>query len=199
MSAQLFPDDIVFAQRFLKCCGLYNGDLNGVWDPTTDGASTTFDATSESIAHEFGTFDSRSERSIRSLQPKAQRAARAFLRRVLDAGINARIISGTRTYREQDALFRKGRFGDPSSIVTKAKGGQSNHNFGIAWDIGVFQNGAYLGSSPLYARAAVVGRVPGIEWGGDWVTFVDQPHYELSTGMSLAVVRGNFETGQAFV
>jgi peptidoglycan L-alanyl-D-glutamate endopeptidase CwlK len=199
MSAQLFGDDVVFLQRFLKCCGLYDGDLNGVWGSTTDSASSTFDATSEEIARELGTFDSRSERSIRTLQPKAQRAARAFLRRVIDAGINARIISGTRTYIEQDALFRKGRFGDPSPIVTKARGGQSNHNFGIAWDIGVFESGAYLGSSPLYARAAEVGRVPGIEWGGDWVTFVDQPHYELSTGMSLKVVRVNFESGQVFV
>lgn len=199
MSAHLFPDDIVFAQRFLKCCNLYNGDLSGVWDSKTDVASSTFEAASDAIATELGTFDTRSERSIRTLQPKAQRAARGFLKRVLDAGINARIISGTRTYWEQDVLFRKGRFGDASPIVTKARGGQSNHNFGIAWDIGIFKNGAYVGASPLYVRAAEVGRVPGIEWGGDWVTFVDQPHYELSTGMSLADVRGSFESGQTFV
>src|SRR4029434_3446076 len=124
MSAHLFPDDIVFAQRFLKCCSLYNGDLSGVWDSKTDVASSTFETASDAIAIELGTFDTRSERSIRTLQPKAQRAARGFLKRVLDAGINARIISGTRTYSEQDALFRKGRFGDAWPIVTKARRGQ---------------------------------------------------------------------------
>ena len=199
VSAQLFATDVVFLQRFLKCCGLYNGTINGEWSAPTDTATTTFDSMSEQIALELGTFDSRSERCIRTLQPKAQREARAFLRRVRDAGIEARILSGTRTYAEQDALYRKGRYGDTSPIVTKARGGRSNHNFGIAWDIGVFLGGAYLGNSTLYARAAQVGKVPGIDWGGDWTSFVDQPHYELSTGMTLAAVRTNFETGQSFV
>jgi len=110
-----------------------------------------------------------------------------------------RILSGTRTYAEQDVLYRKGRFGDTSPIVTKAKGGHSNHNFGIAWDIGIFDSGKYLGSSPLYAQAAAVGKVPGIEWGGDWTSFVDQPHYQLATGTTLAAVRTSFEVGTAFV
>ena len=199
MSAQLFAADVVFLQRFLKCCSVYNGTINGEWNQTTDNAATTFDSMSDQIASELGTFDTRSERCIRTLQPKAQREARAFLRRVRDAGIEARVISGTRTYAEQDALYRKGRYGDTSPIVTKARGGRSNHNFGIAWDIGVFLGGAYLGNSPLYARAAQVGKVQGIDWGGDWTSFVDQPHYELSTGMTLAVVRTNFENGLSFV
>ena len=44
------------------------------------------------------------------------------MKKVLDAGINAKIISGTRTYAEQNNLFRQGRFGNPGPIVTKAKG-----------------------------------------------------------------------------
>ena len=199
MSPQLFATDVVFLQRFLKCCSVYDGKINGECNQTSYNAATTFDSMSDQIASELGTFDTRSERCIRTLQPKAQREARAFLRRVRDAGIEARVISGTRTYAEQDALYRKGRYGDTSPIVTKARGGRSNHNFGIAWDIGVFLGGAYLGNSPLYARAAQVGKVQGIDWGGDWTSFVDQPHYELSTGMTLAVVRTNFENGLSFV
>ena len=199
MSLQLFGEDVIFLQRFLKCCAFYNGKIDGSWGSETDTAVARFDAESAAIAAELGTFDIASERFVRTLQPKAQREARAFLTRVLQADIAARILSGTRTYAEQNVLFRKGRFGDTSPIVTKARGGHSNHNFGIAWDIGIFKNGKYLGSSPLYAKAASVGRVPGIEWGGDWTSFVDEPHYQLATGVTLAVVRTSFEVGESFV
>ena len=199
MSLQLFGEDVIFLQRFLKCCAFYHGKIDGIWGSKTDVAVAQFDAEASAIAAELGTFDVASERYIRTLQPKAQREARAFLTRVLQAGIPARILSGTRTYAEQNLLYRKGRFRDTSPIVTKARGGHSNHNFGIAWDIGIFKNGKYLGSSPLYVDAAVVGKVSGIEWGGDWTSFVDKPHYQLATGATLADVRTSFEVGQAFV
>ncbi|MEO8506247.1 MAG: hypothetical protein ABI593_01300 [Betaproteobacteria bacterium] len=38
----------------------------------------------------------------------------------------------------QDAPYRQGRLGNPGPRVTNARDGQSNHNFGIAWDIGIF-------------------------------------------------------------
>ena len=93
--------------------------------------------------------------------------------------------SGTRTYAEQNTLFRQGRFGNKGPRVTNARGGQSNHNYGIAWDIGLFENGKYLTDSPLYKKAAELGRADGLEWGGDWTSFKDQPHYQLATGLSM--------------
>ncbi len=199
MSHQLFAEDVTFLQRFLKCSRLYAGRINGAWGTETDAAVEQFEIEGRTIAAELGTFDSVSERYIRTLQPKAQREARAFLQRVRQAGIAARIISGTRTYTEQELLYRKGRFGDTSARVTNARGGHSNHNFGIAWDIGIFENGKYLRASKLYTQAAAVGKAPGLEWGGDWTSFVDKPHYQLATGVTVAVVRTNFEAGRAFV
>ncbi|MGY6275050.1 M15 family metallopeptidase [Methylomonas sp. MgM2] len=199
MSVQLFGEDTLFLQRFLQGIGLYKGKLDGIHGKKTDAAISAFDEQSNEIAVELGTFDSRSERSIATLNPKAQRLARIFLKKVLNAGIEARIISGTRTYDEQNALFRKGRFGNPKPIVTKAKGGHSNHNFGIAWDIGIFKNGAYLGESPLYDKAAEVALEPELEWGGNWKSFKDKPHYQLATGLMLASVRERFENGRALV
>jgi peptidoglycan L-alanyl-D-glutamate endopeptidase CwlK len=199
MSHQLFTDDVRFLQRFLKCSHLYDGDIDGDWGPRTDAAVTAFETACAEIAATHGSFETRSERCIHSLQPRAQKEARAFLQRVRGAGIDARIISGTRTYAEQDALYRKGRFGDTSAIVTNAEGGHSNHNFGIAWDIGIFDRGRYLGESPLYTKAARVGLVSGLEWGGNWRSFVDPPHYQLATGVKLAAVRTSFEAGTAFV
>lgn len=121
--------------------------------------------------------DDRSERNIATLHPRVQPIAREFVRRCVAAGLDARIICGTRTYAEQDALYEQGRT-KPGPIVTKARGGQSNHNFGLAFDIGIFASGKYLGSSPLYKKAGAIGRELGLEWGGDW-KFVDEPHFQL--------------------
>jgi D-alanyl-D-alanine carboxypeptidase. len=52
--------------------------------------------------------DSRTEANIATLLPEAQEWARAFMQRVLAAGIGARIISGTRTYEEQNDLYAMG-------------------------------------------------------------------------------------------
>ena len=199
MSVKLFGEDILFLQRFLKSAGFYTGNLDGIYGKMTDAALNAFEAQTAEIAGALGTFDSRSEKSIGSLHPKAQKAARIFLKTILDTGIDARIISGTRTYAEQDALYRNGRFGNPPPVVTNAKGGQSNHNFGIAWDIGIFKDGEYLGDSPLYDEAAETGLTADLEWGGNWEKFQDKPHYQLATGLLLASVRDKFEKGESIV
>jgi peptidoglycan L-alanyl-D-glutamate endopeptidase CwlK len=204
MSHRLFEDDVIFLQRLLKSGGLYTDTIDGIWGPNTDAAVNAFETRSTQIAASLGTFDGQTERSIHTLHLRAQEAARACLTAIRAAGINARIISGTRTYAEQNLLFRKGRFGNPPPIVTKATGGKSNHNFGIAWDIGIFaQNGAYLGESPLYNQAgpvALAAGIVGLEWGGNWTSFTDQPHYQLATpGLSLSQVQQRFESGQSYI
>jgi peptidoglycan L-alanyl-D-glutamate endopeptidase CwlK len=199
MSQQLFEDDVRFLQRFLKSAGFNPGIIDGLWGSNTDKAEDDFIKKSQEIATIYGTFHQRSERNIMTLHPKAQEAARKFLKRLQDAGINARIISGTRTYAEQDELYAKGRT-KPGPKVTNAKGGQSNHNFGIAWDIGIFNGqGAYLPDSPLYDRAAEVGLIDGLEWGGNWQSFQDKPHYQLVTDLPISQVRERFERGESYV
>ena len=203
MSSPLFPDDILFLQRLLTSAGFYSANLDGIWGPKTDAAMTAFDARFAQIATTLGTFHSRTETSIRTLHPKAQELARVSLKAIRDAGINARIISGTRTYAEQNKLFAQGRFGNPPPIVTNARGGQSNHNFGIAWDIGIFSAiGAYLGNSPLYNTAgqvATAANIPKLEWGGNWTTFIDKPHHQHLTGLAIGQVRQKFELGQPII
>ncbi len=199
MSARIFPDDVLFFQRLLRTDGLYVGDLDGDWGPLTEAAVRQFERLADEIAAAVATFDARSENNIRTLAIRAQWPAREFLRRVLVAGIGARIISGTRTYAMQDALYRQGRFGNPGPRVTNARGGQSNHNFGIAWDIGIFTASAgYLTGGPAYDDAATAGLAVELEWGGDWATFVDKPHYQLATGLSVTELRARFERGEPF-
>ena len=199
MSQQLFKDDVEFLQRLLKSSGFNPGKIDGDWGPKTDKAEDEFITKSREIATKFGTFHQRSEGNILTLHPKAQESARKFLKLLQDAKINARIISGTRTYAEQNSLYAKGRT-KPGPIVTNAKGGESNHNFGIAWDIGIFTSeGKYLSDSPLYEKAAKIGLLPELEWGGNWSSFKDEPHYQLKTGLSIPEVRARFEKGESYV
>jgi len=122
--------------------------------------------------------DERSERNIATLLPQVQPLARALIESAAAIGIAIKVISGTRTYDEQNALFEQGR-SKPGRIVTNARGGYSNHNFGIAFDIGVFEGGRYLGESPAYKAVGAIGMKLGLEWGGNWKSIQDEPHFQL--------------------
>jgi peptidoglycan L-alanyl-D-glutamate endopeptidase CwlK len=197
MSAPLTPEGVRFLQRTLCAAGCYSGPQDGVWSSAVDEAEVKLGSLAEQIAATHGRFDPRSEQNISTLHPTAQAAARRLLANLRAAGIEAKVISGTRTYEEQETLFRQGRT-DPGKIVTNARGGHSNHNFGIAWDIGIFKAGQYSRDVRDYEDAAR--HIPaGVEWGGAWKKFPDPPHYQLAVGLALADVRTRFESGQAFV
>ena len=128
--------------------------------------------------------DSRSAKNIATLHPVVQEVAIRHLEACLDDGIPAKIISGTRTYQQQDELYHK------RPRVTKARGGYSNHNFGLAYDIGIFRGGKYLEESPDYAEAGAIGKKLGLEWGGDWKSFVDEPHFQLRPTWAKGMTEG---------
>jgi peptidoglycan L-alanyl-D-glutamate endopeptidase CwlK len=203
MTSRPFGDDVIFTQRLLRSAGLYSEKIDGIWGPKTEAGLARFNEIFEQTAKRLGRFDAASESRIRTLQPLAQTLARRTLKIIRDAGINARIISASRSYAEQDRLFRQGRSGSKGPIVTNARGGQSNHNFGIAWDIGIFTGtGKYLSNSPLYAdagRKVMSAHIPRLEWGGNWITFKDTPHYQVATGISISEVKRRFESGKAIV
>ena len=168
--------------------------------------------------------DDRSEKNIKTLLPEVQILARSLTHAADKIGITIKVISGTRTYEQQNALYFQGRRPlevvnaarkkagmDPINAVenkrkvTNAKGGRSNHNFDIAFDIGVFDGKNYLDKSPLYKAVAVLGRQLGLTWGGDWKSIKDEPHYELRPAWSkdlseadmLAELRIRKESGKA--
>lgn len=141
-----------------------------------------------------GTVDSRSESVIASLQPEVAPYARALVKRAADLGIEIKLISGLRTYAQQDALFAQGRT-KPGNRVTNAKGGESNHNFGIAFDIGVFNGKDYLPESAAYDAVGAIGIEIGLEWGGNWRTIKDKPHYQLRPGWANLMSEGEMLAG----
>ena len=120
----------------------------------------------------------RSEGVIATLLPSVRPYARALFHKAASQGMTIEVISGLRTYAEQDALYARGRTA-PGAKVTNARGGWSNHNFGIAFDIGVFRGRQYLPNSAMSTAVGALGVELGLEWGGDWRTLVDQPHFQL--------------------
>jgi peptidoglycan L-alanyl-D-glutamate endopeptidase CwlK len=122
--------------------------------------------------------DARSEGHIATLLPEVRPLARALVHKAAAMGIQIRIISGFRTYEAQAALYAQGRT-SPGRVVTNARPGYSNHNFGIAFDVGVFEGSRYLGESPTYKAVGALGMDIGLEWGGSWKTLVDEPHFQL--------------------
>lgn len=120
-----------------------------------------------------GPVDARSEKNIATLLPEVRPYARALVHKAAAVGITIKVISALRTYAEQDALFAK------RPKVTNARGGYSNHNFGIAFDIGIFDSDAYIPDSPRYKVIGALGVELGLDWGGNWKSIVDEPHFQL--------------------
>ncbi len=128
-----------------------------------------------------GKADPRSEETMAKLQPELLPYGRMLVARAASIGIEIKLISGYRSYAEQDALFAIGRTTQLNrGHVTDAKGGESNHNFGIAFDVGVFEGKTYIPNDPApYDAVGAIGTEIGLEWGGNWKSFNDKPHYQL--------------------
>lgn len=112
--------------------------------------------------------------------------------------------SGVRTYKEQDALYAKGRTA-PGGIVTKAQGGYSPHNFNIAVDFARHSGDEFTGKlKPDYSDEAyeILGEEAEkleLEWGGSWTGgFKDTPHIQLpikAQGLNWALLRKWYSSG----
>src|SRR5262249_27625927 len=122
--------------------------------------------------------DPRSQRNIQGLEPAVQQAAVGFIRKAKEAGFDIKITSGNRSYAEQNDLFAQGRT-RPGPIVTDARGGYSHHNFGLAFDVTLFKNGAIVKDAKEYAKLAPIAASCGLKWGGNWNTMKgDNDHFE---------------------
>lgn len=155
----------------------YGLEQDGIAGPITWRAifNDVFDT---DVPVEGAPVDDRSEKNIVTLHPHVQPFARALIRRAAQQGIEIKVISAMRTFEEQDELYEQGRT-RPGKVVTNARGGYSNHNFGIAFDVGVFELDRYIPESPVYKAVGALGQTLGLEWGGSWRSFSDEPHFQL--------------------
>jgi peptidoglycan L-alanyl-D-glutamate endopeptidase CwlK len=142
-----------------------------------------------------------SERKLAEVHPQVADRGRRLLDACATNGVFLLVTSGLRTWADQDALYARGRTAPPqgeSFIVTNAQGGQSYHNFGLAFDV-VVLNAArkqdWDDDDPGWAAAGAAGKALGLEWGGDWTAFKDLPHFQYTGGLSLEQCRAAFPSG----
>lgn len=121
-----------------------------------------------------------SEGRLQKLHPALVAALRRMVADLAGQGIAVEIVQGLRTFAEQDALYAKGRT-QPGQIVTQARGGESNHNYGLAADLCPYTAGKPDWNAPITVWAAIgaAAAAHGLSWGGAWKKFIDKPHVEL--------------------
>lgn len=111
-----------------------------------------------------------------------------MIKQAYKEGIYVQITSGYRSFAEQNKLYAQGRTA-PGKIVTNAKGGQSNHNYGLAIDYVLLSadgKKALWTVNEKWRRVAQIGKSLGFSWGGDWKSFKDCPHLEMMGGLTLS-------------
>jgi peptidoglycan L-alanyl-D-glutamate endopeptidase CwlK len=119
----------------------------------------------------------------------------------LEAGIALLVTQGLRTWEQQDHLYAKGRTTPPlgkQHIITYAKGGQSYHNFGLAFDVIVLDANGKANwdiEHPSWKRIGEIGKSVSLVWGGDWKTLKDLPHFEYTCDVSLKACRDLYPSG----
>lgn len=143
-------------------------------------------------------------RDINELNPKVADMCRKFLDKcskdeyLIKKGVGVIITSTFRNAESQNDLYAQGRT-KPGGKVTNAKAGYSMHNFRCAFD---FAPTLKVGDkavipwndSALFTYIGQIGKSVGLEWGGDWKSFKDMPHFQFTEGLTLAQLRLKYGT-----
>ena len=138
----------------------------------------------------------KNSRSLGDLLPKVAALAGTFVAACGKAGIDVLITSTLRDNEQQAALYAIGRtvvganagpgkrMGD---IVTKARPGQSYHNYGCAFDFVPIVGGKLVwNDAALFARCGAIAESVGLEWAGRWQTMRELAHCQYTGGLTLA-------------
>lgn len=129
-----------------------------------------------------------SEARLAEVNPQLANRIRAMAADLRAQGINVMVVSGYRSFAEQNRLYAQGRT-TPGNIVTNARGGQSLHNYGLAVDVvPIGANGQPNWNVPnsTWQKIGAAGVRQGLEWGGNWTSFVDRPHFQMTAGRSIS-------------
>lgn len=141
-------------------------------------------------------------RDITKLHPRLQTLAKKLKTECAKQGLKIEFSECLRTVAEQDALYAKGRTA-PGSIVTNAKGSSysSMHQWGVAIDF--YRNdgkGAYYDNDGFFKKVGAIGKKLGLEWGGDFKSIKDNPHFQLPDwGSTTSKLKATYGTPAKFM
>lgn len=126
--------------------------------------------------------------SLSALNPYVASLANKFLVLCNANSIDVAIIVTFRSWYDQDVLYAQGRT-TPGYIVTDAEGGDSYHNWGLAFDCAPLINNVIAwDATDKFIQMGTLGQQIGLEWGGNWTSYkinlIDMPHFQYTFGLS---------------
>ena len=123
---------------------------------------------------------------IKTLNPSVQATAIAFINRIeTETGYSVIITSANRTFAKQAALKKE----NPKN----AAAGASKHNFGVAWDINLYQGKTFVRKADskekwLNTGVPQIAASMGLKWGGmAFEGYYDPVHFEVPIPLSKLV------------
>lgn len=132
-------------------------------------------------------------RNIIELCPIVRTKAEAFIKECQLVGIDVLITSTYRDVESQNAIYAQGRT-TPGKKVTNAKGGQSFHNYRVAFDFVPIINGkAQWNDTKLFEQCGLIAESVGLEWAGRWKSFKELAHCQFTNGLTLK----DFQNGKS--
>lgn len=125
---------------------------------------------------------------------------------LLGKGARLRFAYVYRSPEEQNALYNK------RPKVTNAKAWQSIHNYGLAFDIvllydndgnGTFEEASWSqirdfdkDSKADWMEVTNYFKSKGWEWGGEWKSFKDAPHFQMDFGFTWQQLKEKIDSGK---
>lgn len=115
----------------------------------------------------------------------------------LPKGVRLRFSAVFRTPAEQDIIFKQ------RPKVTNSKAWQSIHNYGLAFDVvilrdmdenGTFETAKWDGTH--FDIVVKYFKSKGYKWGGDFRSFKDSPHFEITFGHTWRTLKEKIDKGE---
>ena len=130
-------------------------------------------------------------RDINALNPNVASLCNQFIAKCKEQNIDVIITSTYRDFESQDALYAQGRT-KSGAKVTNAKGGQSFHNFRLAFDFCPIVDGkAQWTDIKTFNKCGEIAESLGLEWAGRWLRFKELAHCQYTEGKTLEQLRSN--------
>lgn len=120
-------------------------------------------------------------RNPQDLHPTLQRGLSELITRLASYPVG--VSSTYRCFDYQNQLYAQGRT-TPGGIVTNAKGGESFHNYRLAFDLFKNIKGSEYNDSLFFKTAGTLWQAMGGVWGGSFST-PDNCHFEYSGTLTI--------------
>jgi len=128
----------------------------------------------------------RTRNNILTLHPEIQQHAIDMVLDLQDQGIELLIYETCRDGQKQQEVYDNG--------WSNALPGQSYHNYcpPVAFDAVEVINDVAQWDSPNWGVIGETGKKHGFEWGGEWISLVDKPHFQMPIFGRIATLQKDY-------